>query len=227
MTDYSSQGKTRPDNVVNLTNSRSHQAYYTALSRSSSALGTAIVSSFNDLMITRGLDDQLKREFRNLEVLNEITRLRYEMNLPEAVTGDTRHQLIRAFLDNQGADFEIPGLHPALKWKSESDWDDIDAPVGRQPWQYAEAPRAGDSVPTTTSSDSKRKRNSTPDSDDASDEDCPAPKVARSLNEPRAPVPTRPAPRGYEWDANDWSCPYDAVFTVLHSVWSANPAGWS
>ncbi|KAI4517965.1 hypothetical protein K525DRAFT_156635, partial [Schizophyllum commune Loenen D] len=82
MTDYSSQGKTRPDNVVNLTNSRSHQAYYTALSRSSSASGTAIVSSFNDAMITRGLDDQLKREFRNLEVLNEITRLRYEMNLP-------------------------------------------------------------------------------------------------------------------------------------------------
>ncbi|KAI5886735.1 uncharacterized protein SCHCODRAFT_01175257 [Schizophyllum commune H4-8] len=82
MTDYASQGKTRPVNVVNLSNSRSHQSYYTALSRSSSAAGTAIVSSINEPVITRGLDDQLKREFRNLELLNDITRLRYLKQLP-------------------------------------------------------------------------------------------------------------------------------------------------
>ena len=40
MTDYSSQGKTRPYNVVDLNNSRLHQSYYTALSRSASAAGT-------------------------------------------------------------------------------------------------------------------------------------------------------------------------------------------
>ncbi|KAL1750006.1 hypothetical protein FB107DRAFT_224609, partial [Schizophyllum commune] len=61
MTDYASQGKTRPVNVVNLSNSRTHQSYYTALSRSSSAAGTAIISSLNVPIITRGLDDQLKR----------------------------------------------------------------------------------------------------------------------------------------------------------------------
>ena len=32
MTDYASQGKTRKQNVVDLNNSRSHQAYYTTLS---------------------------------------------------------------------------------------------------------------------------------------------------------------------------------------------------
>ncbi|KAI3998452.1 hypothetical protein K525DRAFT_214639 [Schizophyllum commune Loenen D] len=115
MTDYASQGKTRPVNVVNLANSRSHQAYYTALSRSSSADGTAIISSFNDLMIRKGLDDQLKREFRNLELLSEITRLRYEGDLPEHIAGDTRNELLRSFLDWKGADYELPGLHPALR----------------------------------------------------------------------------------------------------------------
>ena len=43
MTDYASQGKTRPYNIVDLNNLRTHQAYYTALSRSSSADGTLIL----------------------------------------------------------------------------------------------------------------------------------------------------------------------------------------
>ncbi|KAI5885441.1 uncharacterized protein SCHCODRAFT_02520650 [Schizophyllum commune H4-8] len=117
MTDYASQGKTRTFNVVNLANSRSHQACYTALSRGTSASGTAIVSSFNGVMLTKGMDDQLKREFRNLEVLSEITRLRYVGDLPAHVTGDTRNQLIRSFLDWKGPDYEIPNLHPALRWR--------------------------------------------------------------------------------------------------------------
>ncbi|KAL1684491.1 hypothetical protein GGG16DRAFT_32579, partial [Schizophyllum commune] len=99
MTDYAAQGKTRSTNVVNLTNSRSHQAVYTALSRSSSADGTAIMTSFASGLITKGMDDQLKREFRNLEVLNDITRLRYHNQLPACVEGDTRNKLIKSFLD--------------------------------------------------------------------------------------------------------------------------------
>ncbi|TRM55927.1 hypothetical protein BD626DRAFT_360113, partial [Schizophyllum amplum] len=99
MTDYAAQGKTRPSNVVNLTHSKTHQAYYTALSRSSSAEGTAIVSSFTPSKITSGLDVQLKREFRNLELLNEITRLRYESELPDTVIGDTRNSLIKSYLE--------------------------------------------------------------------------------------------------------------------------------
>ncbi|KAI4517966.1 hypothetical protein K525DRAFT_209689, partial [Schizophyllum commune Loenen D] len=149
------------------------------------------------------------------------------MNLPDAVAGDTRHELIRSFLDARGSDFEIPGLHPALRWKSEQDWDDIDAPVGRQEWQYAEPHRTGELSQSAESSDSKRKRHGDSLGDDDSGHDEPAPKLARPHDETRSQVATRPAPRGYEWDANDWSCPYDAVFTVLHIVWSASPSQWS
>ncbi|KAI4294020.1 hypothetical protein K525DRAFT_213689 [Schizophyllum commune Loenen D] len=108
MTDYASQGKTRPINIINLVNSRSHQAYYTALSRSSSASGTAIVSSFSASMISRGLDDQLKREFRNLEILNDINRLKYNGELPDHVRGDTRNQLIKSYLDWRGPGATVP-----------------------------------------------------------------------------------------------------------------------
>ena len=51
MTDFASQGKTRPYNPVDLNNCRSHQAYYTALSRSSSADGTIIIQGFDSKKI--------------------------------------------------------------------------------------------------------------------------------------------------------------------------------
>ena len=43
MTDYASQGKTRVVNIVDLHSCRSHMAYYTAISRGSSAKKTAII----------------------------------------------------------------------------------------------------------------------------------------------------------------------------------------
>jgi hypothetical protein len=53
MTDYASQGKTRPHNAVDLSNCRTHQAYYTALSRGATAAGTVILQGFDLKKITR------------------------------------------------------------------------------------------------------------------------------------------------------------------------------
>ena len=47
MTDFGSQGKTRPTNVSDLNNLSTHQAYYTALSRSATEKGTLIVQGFD------------------------------------------------------------------------------------------------------------------------------------------------------------------------------------
>ncbi|KAJ7934013.1 hypothetical protein B0H13DRAFT_1591845, partial [Mycena leptocephala] len=42
MTDYTSQGKSRELNVVDLNNCKNHHSYYTALSRSTTSDGTVI-----------------------------------------------------------------------------------------------------------------------------------------------------------------------------------------
>ncbi|KZV81647.1 hypothetical protein EXIGLDRAFT_628159, partial [Exidia glandulosa HHB12029] len=63
MTDYASQGKTREYNVVDLHNLRSHQAYYTALSRSSSANKTVILQGFSLRHLQGGLSPDLLAEF--------------------------------------------------------------------------------------------------------------------------------------------------------------------
>ena len=77
MTDFASQGKTRPDNPSDLNNLRSHQLYYTALSRSATAEGTLILQGFDPKQITGGCSGALRQEFRELELLDEITRLQY------------------------------------------------------------------------------------------------------------------------------------------------------
>ena len=77
MTDYASQGKTRPYNPVDLQHSNSHQSYYTCLSRCASAKGTLIMQSLQPSMITGGCSGWLQQEFRDLEILDEITRLAF------------------------------------------------------------------------------------------------------------------------------------------------------
>ena len=63
MTDYSSQGKTRKYNVVDLGYCRDHQSYYTALSRSASAEGTILIQGFSEEKITCGISGWLCQEF--------------------------------------------------------------------------------------------------------------------------------------------------------------------
>ena len=88
MTDFGSQGKTRPYNVGDLNNLQMHQSYYTALSRSASAEGTLILQGFDPRKITGKCSGALRQEFRELEILDEITRFRYEGKLSIKVYGD-------------------------------------------------------------------------------------------------------------------------------------------
>ncbi|KZS86446.1 hypothetical protein SISNIDRAFT_420894, partial [Sistotremastrum niveocremeum HHB9708] len=59
MTDFNSQGRTRPQNPLELSECRTFQSIYTCLSRSPSLAGTLIL------------------KFRELEMLNKVTKARY------------------------------------------------------------------------------------------------------------------------------------------------------
>ncbi|KAF8574735.1 hypothetical protein K439DRAFT_1649720 [Ramaria rubella] len=64
MTDYGCQGRTRPNNVVDLGGCLTHQSYYTCLSRSTSASGTVILQNFEPNKIMGGASGWLRQEFR-------------------------------------------------------------------------------------------------------------------------------------------------------------------
>jgi len=94
MTDYASQGKTRPYNVVNLSHCKNFQSIYTCLSRSSSAAGTLIIQGFNSVKITRGLSGHLRQEFRELNILDEITMKIYEGHISTSYVEPLRNPMI-------------------------------------------------------------------------------------------------------------------------------------
>ncbi len=124
MTDYCSQGKTRPINPVDLTNCQSHQSYYTTLSRSTSTEGTVLLPDFTDpklfmfdlRKIQGGCLGHLRQEFHKLELLDHITLLQYEGNIPMSVYGERQYDLIERFQIVAGASFIPPQIERLLRW---------------------------------------------------------------------------------------------------------------
>jgi hypothetical protein len=128
MTDFASQGKTRLRNPADLNNLTSHQAYYTALSRSSSAAGTVILQGFDAKVVTGGASPALRQEFRNLELLDTITKLHFDSKLPTTVCGDVRSRLVGSYRKWKGTNDMPQSLHPAIRWKKSDPFleDDIE-----------------------------------------------------------------------------------------------------
>jgi hypothetical protein len=95
---------------------RNHQSYYTCLSRSATVYGTIIIQGFSPKKITSGISEYLRQEIREHELLDEISKLRYEGNLPEHVQGNLRNSLIRAYQKWKGTEYVPSSVHANLKW---------------------------------------------------------------------------------------------------------------
>ena len=127
-------GRTRPFNVVDLQNCRTAQLVYTCLSRSSSADGTLIIQGFDPQHITGGHSGYLRQEFRELELLDEITRLCSLDKLPYNQL-QTRRPLIHWFRTLKGENFVPKATHSAIHWSKDDPMefeepdDDIDFEV--------------------------------------------------------------------------------------------------
>ncbi|KAJ7028864.1 hypothetical protein C8F04DRAFT_963572 [Mycena alexandri] len=216
ITDYTAQGKSRPKNPVDLTNCRDHKAYYVALSRATTAAGTIILQDFRTDKITCGMHGYLRQELRELELLDEITRLQYAGTLPRAVTGLYRRQLLRSYMKWKGDSADPAHFHPSMH----STNSELDARhLTRSFDDYGEWGPSG-------SKDRKRSRRSEEPAE-------PAKKKKRNgytVGPSRLSEMVRSAERypvGFVWDAVDHSCGYDATFTILTNIWRENPHHWS
>src|ERR1700683_2901690 len=238
MTDYTSQGKTRPKNPVDLSNCRSHQSYYTCLSRSATASGTVIVQSFSPRLIICGASGYLRQEFRELELLDEISKLRYEGKLPDCVEGNFRNPLIRSYQQWKGADYVPPLIHPALQW-SVTDPLPLLPVVADAPWQIIDKIKKKEVDPetpvesNTTNIQSvfvaakgsmpvklgkKRKFEEVNDLSVSAKKTKTAQIIITSNDS---------SPSGLIWDGDNYSCAYDALFTVLYEIWVTDTKVWT
>ncbi|KAJ8079176.1 hypothetical protein PM082_021676 [Marasmius tenuissimus] len=118
MTDYNSQGKTRVFNPVEFAYSKDCHSIYTALSRCTSAAGTLILTDIHKEKITGGLSRSLKREYREIELLDNITLLKYngQLDYKVGMASDRRIPMLKAFREQKGH-WYVPGRTPdALDW---------------------------------------------------------------------------------------------------------------
>ena len=122
MIDYNSQERTRKYNVVGLNNCRSHQSMYTCPFRESTYHGTAIVQGFNASKIQTGINGYLRQEFRELEMLNNITKLYYNCQLPAPMGGVPRKQVIYTFRQWKEQNYVSENDSEHIAWSENSPW---------------------------------------------------------------------------------------------------------
>ena len=226
MTAHASQGKTRQYNVVHLNSCTSHMAYYTALSRSASASGTIIIQGFDSRVITRGCSGYLRQEFREQEILDDITQMIYEGHLPEHVKSELRNSLISNYRQWKGESYVPEKVDLALRWSNkdpfitysaakDSQWHIVEMhnkvakdnakeyinPKGSQP-HYSPHKRATENLDRQCIKKQKTQVHNYPDMESIHME-------------------------GLAWDGINWSCAYDSLFVIIHMIWKQNPQIWT
>ncbi|KAJ6630457.1 hypothetical protein B0H10DRAFT_1693341, partial [Mycena sp. CBHHK59/15] len=223
MTDYGSQGKSKAYNVVDLANCKNHMSYYVALSRGTSAEGTLIVQGFDEKKITSGMSGYLRQELREIEILDEITTLRFEGILPVHVTGLYRRHLLHSFQAWKGKQYEPAGLHKSIYWSSEM------GPKIQEQTIYGKWTITARTVKETLALSKKTKTQPTSKrKSDHEDSEQSFKKHKLTDTEQRACGDTdfqnnMHIPVGLPWNSTDFSCSYDSVFTILFSIWRDNP----
>lgn len=243
MTDYNSQGRTRSYNVVDLQNCRTHQSVYTCLSRSSSVEGTLIIQGFDPQKVTGGLSGYLRQEFRELEMLDEITLLRYNNQLDSSVSAGTRTALIHSFRVWKGENFVPKNTHMSIRWTCNDPLqlreltDDIEFTIinknnnsqntteHKQTQLYIQrsilesyVPAKGSKALNLMSSDPGRKRG-------AKRINIIAVVDSSNAAEKQGEIESANAIPGFQWNSS-LSCAYDSLWTILLSVRIKNREYW-
>ncbi|PBK84464.1 hypothetical protein ARMGADRAFT_909407, partial [Armillaria gallica] len=170
----------------------------------------------------------LRQEFRDLEILDDITRLRFVSELDVGVIGLTRSELIVSYRAWKGTCYVPDTVPDAIKW-SEKDLMSGKATKTATAWVAAKGSKKlnidkGEPLPSTVGV--KRKRGSesgtqwrdskrTKPDDTKSTEEC----VSNST------ISENLSPEGLIWSNN--SCGYDSVFTILYQIWLKDPHVWS
>ncbi|KAJ7807889.1 hypothetical protein B0H13DRAFT_2243871 [Mycena leptocephala] len=222
MTDYTSQGKSRAKNPVELANCKDHRSYYVALSRGFTAEGTVIVQGFSAKKITSGMLGYLRQELRELEILDEITKLCFEGKLPRSVTGLYRRRLIRSYYAWKTDHCDPAHFHPAMRWDA-SMGPQIPEPEAYSEWrpsiQGGRKRKNADLVDTnhgqpgkTSQEERLTKRVKQAIANDTASNNSNLYPMRLDQNQSR--------PVGLVWDSRNYSCGYDATFTIMINIWA-------
>ncbi|KAA1470357.1 hypothetical protein DENSPDRAFT_774350, partial [Dentipellis sp. KUC8613] len=173
--------------------------------------------------VTGGITGWQRQEFRELALLDYITKLRFQGKLKDGVGGNTRSALIKSWKTIYKG-FCPNDVHPLLKWDTENaliPQEDDDTFV----WQ-----KIGAQVKSAKAVQKRKREDDDHDSNEV--------KIATLKNDVITSVKAPPKKkqktkadmndkvRGLEWTASTWSCAYDSILTILSNVYFTNVRQW-
>jgi hypothetical protein len=178
-------------------------------------------------VITRGCSGYLRQEFREQELLDEITKLRYEGKLPTHIEPGTRSAMIQEFQLWKGTDYVPSKTDAALSWSSKDPITLITS-VNDSPWQLVDKSKSHGKVTGVSNSFISAKgsisvNNKKHRQDPIVTGSEPKAKKARVSQESSI----TPSPLGLTWDSDNYSCGYDSLLVILFDIWKDNPQVWS
>jgi hypothetical protein len=187
------------------------------------------MQGFEPRVITGGCSGYLLQEFREQEILDEITRLRYENDLSHHVDGYRRNTMIRQYQKWKGTAFVPANVDTQLSWNDRDAMPMLPV-VTDSPWQLVTKEKS--KLKGTTKE--KPSTNFVPAQGTAPIVEQTQSKKRKAENEADLQVPNKvqrysvvDKPRGLIWDGNNYSCAYDALFTVLYDIWNDNRFMWN
>jgi hypothetical protein len=168
-----------------------------------------------------------------LEILDEITRLRFENTLPKGITGNRRNVIICQFQKLKGTDYVPHNVHHSIRWNKQDPLEMLDV-VTDTPWQLLKNSKYGKNQRSTLTGKSNitgfvaasgsvpvghtQKRKS--DHDDTDKIPRKMMKISENI------LGDLEGPEGFIWDSENYSCAYDSLLTILLSIWSQEPVKW-
>ena len=227
---------------MDLNNFSCHQAYYTALLQSASAAETLILQGFDPKIITCGASAALRQDFRSLEILDEITLLWFNSNLPSYMGGYIRKDLVKSFRKWNGKSYMPSIIHSAIRWNKKNSFleDDIedltaDKLLGKLPNDNGESDKISSKIARSMHS---AKVNQNDEIDTMTAPSTPLYTKRKALNDNESMMkvtskrckhnsPQSPTvnllmccdgiPKCLRNSNN--SCGYDAVITIVYNLW--------
>ncbi|KAF8572562.1 hypothetical protein K439DRAFT_1274811, partial [Ramaria rubella] len=153
----------------------------------------------------------LRQEFRELEILDEITKLRYERNLPSDIIGDRRNTIIREYQLWKGSNFVPKHVHAALCWSNEDPFPLLEVAEDTD-WYIRNELTDGNNIGVKKNKKCNEIEYMA---------DMPVTKKTKKDH----PPPHRqenPGPLGVQWNSATSSCAYDSLITIMHLLWKQN-----
>jgi hypothetical protein len=224
MTAHASQGKTRPHNIAHLNSCRDHMAYYTALSRSASASGTIIIQGFSEHVITKPCSGWLRQEFREQEILDDITAIRYGDKLPSHISGKLRNDLLRQYQSWKSTGYTPEKTDHVLRWSPAKPMSLIEEVIDSE-WQLITKKKDAKISVEKTENDftppvlTPKRKNKDPT--------LPVEKRKKVTHSSASDKQNIIQPIGLIWDENNYSCSYDSLILIIYHIWIRHTMIWT